>query len=558
MNRKLHFGSALIAFLAVSMSVWAQGDVLWKKNFGGAGPDIYYSVTEVLDGIIAVGTSYITSFGTGDWADITGKGVNDAVIVKYDNDGNVIWKKNFGGKENDYYYSVTTVPDGIIAVGYSDPYSFGQDDWAGVMGKGGSDAIIVKYDNNGNVVWKKNFGGSWHDCYYSVTAVSDGVVAVGYSWSQSFGSGDWAGVTGKGIIDAIIVKHDNNGNVVWKKNFGGNRSNEYNSITAVSDGVVAVGYSSSSSFGSGDWTGITGKGYDDAIIVKYNHNGNVVWKKNFGGSDDDCYNSVTAVSDGVVVVGQSESFGNGDWEGIIGKGNDDAIIVKYDNDGNVVWKKNFGGSKNDRYFSITAVPDGVVAVGGSVFGSFGNGDWEGVEGKGYDDAIIVKYDNDGNVIWKKNFGGSDTERFRSVMVVSDGIVTVGDSYLGSFGNGDWIGVTGKGTFDAIIVKYSTNPTSITDNPQDATLRIYPNPTNGQLHITGFDGTDAIHGVCTDAQIFDVYGRKVLVVAVETHGRASLQQQQHPTTTLDISHLPDGVYFLRIGGKTTKIVKINNN
>ena len=492
MNRKLPFGSALIAFLAVSMSVWAQGDVLWKKNFGGLGKDEYESVTAVSDGVIAVGCSRDWSFGNGDWEGVEGNGNYDAIIVKYDNAGNVVWKKNFGGSSFDYFYAVATMSDGVIAVG--DSHRFGDGDWEGVTGKGNGDAIIVKYDNAGNVVWKKNFGGSDVDEYSSVTAVADGIVAIGYSWSTSFGNGDWAGVTGKGGDDAIIVKYDNTGDVVWKKNFGGSGRDEYRSVRTVADGIVAVGYSGSTSFGNGDWTGVVGKGDSDAIIVKYDNAGNIVWKKNFGGNDGDGFYEVMAISDGVIAVGYSIDFGAGDWNGTIGKGSNDAIIVKYDNDGNVIWKKNFGGSGADYYNSVTAVSDGIVAAG---------------------------------------YSGSD-----------------------SFGNGDWAGITGKGADDAIIVKYSTNPTSIADNSQDATLRIYPNPTNGQIHITGFDGRDAMNGVCTDVQIFDMYGRNVLVAAVETGRAPSLQQQ--PTTTLDISHLPDGVYFLRIGGKTMKIVKINNN
>jgi hypothetical protein len=65
----------------------------------------------------------------------------------------------------------------------------------------------VKFKANGEVVWKKNFGGSGHDHFNSVTATTDGgIVAVGYSASGSFGNGDWTGVTGKGGNDAIIVK----------------------------------------------------------------------------------------------------------------------------------------------------------------------------------------------------------------------------------------------------------------------------------------------------------------------------------------------------------------
>ncbi|MCL2596543.1 MAG: hypothetical protein FWD66_02545 [Paludibacter sp.] len=379
--------------LMASMSAWAQ-DVQWEKNFGGSNDDGYYSVTAVSDGVVAAGYSYESSFGTGDWAGVAGKGYIDAILVKYDNNGNVVWKKNFGGSYFDYYYSVTAVSDGIVAAGYSNVGSFGTGDWAGVAGKGADDAILVKYDNNGNVIWKKNFGGSDEDCYYSVTAVSDGVVAVGYSYPSSFGNGDWTGVAGKG--DAIIVKYDNNGNVLWKKNFGGSGGDYYTSVTAVSDGIIAAGWSSG--FGTGDWAGVAGKGSDDAILVKYNNNGNVLWKKNFGDSGNDYYNSITAVSDGIVAAGWSSSFGTGDWVGVTGKGNEDAILVKYDNNGNVVWKKNFGGSSIDDYYSVTAVSDGVVAAGYSGDGSFGTGDWAGIAGKGKRDAILVKYNNNGDVV----------------------------------------------------------------------------------------------------------------------------------------------------------------
>jgi len=525
----------LIAFLAVSMSVWAQGDVLWKKNFGGLGADEYLSVTAVSDGVIAVGCSRDWSFGNGDWEGVEGNGNYDAIIVKYDNAGNVVWKKNFGGSSFDYFYAVATVSDGVIAVG--DSHRFGDGDWEGVTGKGNGDAIIVKFDFNGKVVWKKNFGGNGNDRYDGVTIVSDGIVAVGSSHYQSFGNGDWVGVAGQIDDDAIIVKYDHHGNVVWKKSFGTNYRDWYESVTAVSDGIIAVGHKYQSS------------SYRDVIIVKYDNNGNILWNKDLNNAGYHYY-SVATVSDGVIAVGNNSS--------------NDGIIVKYDNSGNVVWKKNLHGG----FDCVTEVSDGVIVAGYAYISTSGGSDWEGFTGHGACDAILVKYDFNGNIVWKKHFGGKGYDKYHSIVAVPDGIIAVGESYdlLGSgssFGNGDLEDLTGKGGGDAIIVKYSTNPTSITDNSQDATLRVYPNPTNGQLHITGFDGRDAMNGVCTDVQIFDVYGRKVLTAAapVETHGRASLHhhhQPQHPTTTLDISHLPEGVYFLRIGGKTTKIVKINNN
>jgi hypothetical protein len=56
----------------------------------------------------------------------------------------------------------------------------------------------------------------------------------------------------------------------------------------------------------------------------------VVWKKNFGGGYYDFYNSVMTVSDGIVAVGEAYVDGNNDWAGFAGKGEKDAIVVKYE------------------------------------------------------------------------------------------------------------------------------------------------------------------------------------------------------------------------------------
>ena len=466
--RSFFFKSVLMTVIAFVWAMNAQAqEVQWKKNFGGSDDDYFQAVTAVSDGIVYVGYSHCgnantpCSFGSGDWEGFTPKGdvaSLDATIVKYDNAGNVIWQNTFGGGgsyASDLFYSVTAVSDGIVAVGTSSASSFGTGDWESVDAKGESDAIIVKFDNNGNVVWKKNFGGSYTNSYHSVTAVSGGVVAAGrYSYEENG-------------HNAVIVKYDNDGNIVWEKYFGGNHNDYYYGVTAVSDGIVAVGYSSFLSFGSGDWEGITGKGEDDVIIVKYNNDGEVVWKRNFGGIALDRANAVTAVADGIVVVGHSLcnsygcTFDTGDWEGVAAKGDYDATIVKFDNNGNIVWKNNFGGSYMDFYNSVTALSDGVVAVGYSSPASFGTGDWTGVVGKGGNlDAIIVKYDNAGNVVWKKNFGGNREEIYYDVTTVSNDIVAVGIS--SSIGNGDWAGVAGKGLYDAIIVKYANDSNTDTN------------------------------------------------------------------------------------------------
>ena len=62
-----------------------------------------------------------------------------------------------------------------------------------------------------------------------------------------------------------------------------------------------------------------------------------------------------------------------------------------------------------------ATKDGnFLVVGKSVVDELDEGNWKGIKGYGSDDAIVVKYDNNGNIIWQQNFGGEDRDEYMSI------------------------------------------------------------------------------------------------------------------------------------------------
>ena len=437
-RRSFIFKSVLMTVIAL---VWATGveaqEVQWKKTF--ASTDVFESVTAVPDGFIAVNNCEEDVFGQGDWEGIEGKGDEDAIVVKYDTAGNIVWKKNFGGHSAEAFVSVTTVPDGFIAAGSShsvtDPDSsyVGTGDLAGLQGgKYDNDGMIVKYDHNGDVVWKKVSGMKFMDFYRCVSATSDGYVATRDMYYSSSGMYDYD------YSYPVIERYGNAGNLIWTKSFG--RNNDYYAVTAVHDGIVAVGDADALAFNYNSWEGILCKGgVRDAIIVKYGNPGNILWKKNFGGEGGERFSSVTAASGGFVAVGYSGSysFGNGDWEDVEqGYGAIDAMIVRFDDNGDVVWKNHFGGIGNSNFESVITVSDGFVAVGYSHNGQLENY---------VCNAIMVKYDNDGNMVWEKNFRNDSAEtQFTSVAELSGSLVAVGNFK------------TGPSKYNAIIVKYANS------------------------------------------------------------------------------------------------------
>ena len=74
---------------------------------------------------------------------------------------------------------------------------------------------------------------------------------------------------------------------LWAKSFGGNISEEIQSVASTSDGGYIVGgYFSSSSIQVGEET-LTNNGDSDGLIIKYDAKGEVEWAKSFGGSRDE-------------------------------------------------------------------------------------------------------------------------------------------------------------------------------------------------------------------------------------------------------------------------------
>ncbi len=132
---------------------------------------------------------YTESFGAGD---------SDAWVIKLDANGNVQWQKTYGGKGDDYAYSIQQTSDGgYIVAGKT--LSFGTGD---------SDAWVIKLDAKGNVQWQKTYGGEYDDFVHSIQQTSDGgYIVAGYT--LSFGAGN----------DAWVIKLDAKGNVQWHKTY---------------------------------------------------------------------------------------------------------------------------------------------------------------------------------------------------------------------------------------------------------------------------------------------------------------------------------------------------
>jgi len=349
----------------------------WEKIFGGSNVEYGNSVQQTTDGgyIIA---GFTSSFGAGG---------NDIYLIKTDANGEKQWEKTFGGTSDDAGYSVDLTTDGGYIIAGSTSSS----------GAGGSDVYLIKTDLNGDKQWEKTFGGSDDDRGNSVDQTSDGGYII-TGFSSSFGAGG---------NDIYLIKADANGEKQWEKTFGG--SNPRNDLGLSGQQTVDGGYIVT---GWGDLNG------SYLYLIKTDINGETQWEKTFG--DPHINGSfVKQTTDGGYIIGGSTwPFSTYDYW--------DFYLLKTDSNGDKQWEKTFGGSDDDRGYSVDQTSDGGYIISGST------GPWGGET-----DVYLIKTDANGDKQWEKTFGGANSEYGLSVQQTSNrGFIIAGRTYYASTDDSD--------------------------------------------------------------------------------------------------------------------------
>ncbi|MDV4070561.1 hypothetical protein CMT45_02410 [Elizabethkingia anophelis] len=218
-------------------------------------------------------------------------------------------------------------------------------------------------------------------------------------------------VTGyHGQYDLWTVKLDPNGNILWNKAIGGTQDEYASSVVFTADGgAVIAGYTKST---DGDMIGnpSTNPQHQMMFALKIDGSGNIVWKKFIGPNSGGSTWGITQVSSGDFLVCGYSFVGNSLT------GSFDGIVIKLDSSGNTIWENFYGGSSSDQIQRIIETSDGNYLCGGST----STGDDNLLSGWGGLDLWLIKLDTDGNRLWQGSYGtNGGADSFRSLIETSD-------------------------------------------------------------------------------------------------------------------------------------------
>lgn len=298
------------------------------------------------------------------------------------------WETVVGGTEIDEGYSIiSTFDDGCIVAGTTESF-----------GSGEGDIYIIRLNRGGDTLWTKTYGADQDDRGRAITHTPNGGYIVAGD-IPSFGASAY---------DMFLIRIDSKGDMMWYKTYGGSGNETAYSIETLPDGnSLIAGFTSSFGSRHGIYT------------LKINQFGDILWSNVFWGDAIIYYRvAMTSINGGLYITGSymlQEDSG----------AHNDVFVIKTNSEGDSLFTKFIGGTKDDMGYSIVTTPDGGCIVAGTTR-SFGAGGL---------DVYLIRLNSSGDIIWTKTFGNQGADIANSIISSSDGSFVIA-GYSESFAGAD--------------------------------------------------------------------------------------------------------------------------
>ncbi len=574
---------ALVFLSFMFMNSYSQN---WKWANGISNTNNYNTSSITTD---SQGNSYVTGYfsGTSTWGgqSLTAAGSLDGYIVKYDNNGVLVWVKQirsgvpYGESVEPKSIALDTEGNIYICGTFHTIVSFSPSiNLVNTPGNKGLDAFIAKYNNNGVCLWAQQAGDvpPIQNQPNSVIASSIAVDAKGNSYitghyfeAANFGAIQFIS-TGESL-NVFIAKYDPSGKVLWAKKEGGYDVDEGKGIAINAKGgcFVTGHFSYKADFSGHTLLSSNSIGVSSGMFVaSYNENGTIQWvKQSIDKPNSFCSGlAITSDIDGnCYVTGDfygTESFGPYTLivPPLVGP---NVWITKYDPSGNELWANkegsiNAGTNSNIKAITLNSA-DKAVYIAGNYSNAITFSDGTNLVGNNNNgNLFIVGYDLTGKIQLKKQIITSDAGIIYGIASNHAGVTpcfyVAGDYFkTNSIFFEDALnspsGITLNIGFSGFVAKYynaaekgyiksssAFRVSNVSSETKQTGTQIFPNPAQGQFTAS----TRLAQKDLVDISIYNVVGRRV-------SQHQAVADAGNYTQTIDISQLPAGMYVVKING-----------
>lgn len=340
----------------------------WEARIGVSGTEGARAMVHTVAGdLYLIGNSAADIGGTN-------LGEHDAFISRLDDDGNILWIRQFGTQFLDIPYTACEDSSGGILIAGR---TFG--DLGGIQ-SGQGDIFVARFSPAGVHDWTHQFGSTEYDFPYAMLADdAGGYFLVGETY------GALAGPL-IGFTDAFVVHVDATGARIWGAQFGGGNYEHCRGVASDGAGGVIVGGSTRYSAANTDF-----------FATRFDASGTQLWYQEFGTPDGEIAHACTSDGEGGAYLA---GMTTGDFEGT-SAGVGDMALLRIDGSGQLVWKRQLGSSMPDMIDDLALDQANGVWVAGWTSGDIVS------PVSSTKDAFVARFDADGNRLWGLQYG-SDT------------------------------------------------------------------------------------------------------------------------------------------------------
>lgn len=413
----------------------------WATYYGGPKSEIGRAVaTDGLGNVYVAGVAsgYYAQFPTTGAHDYTSVGEYEAFLVKFNASGDRLWSTYFGGDKEDGALAVCTDKfRNVYIAGFTDSNTGiahnGHDNTlcetnTGLGNRFWRDAFLAKFDEEGDILWATYYGGedyngsSKTEFGRAVCTDNDGnVYLAGSTTSSEYIAFNGHDNTFGGVEDAFLVKFSGNGTRLWATYYGKGGKDVANALdTDYWGNVYMAGYTESTNMGYQGFD-MFYSGDEDAFLVRFDPDGEIVWATYYGGTEMDRGQSVDAHGFYVYLSGVTSSpsaIAHNGHDNTF-NGETDAFLVQFTFVGARIWGTYYGGTANEStsgddykaYNSVAVSKHGDLYLAGPTNSisriATANG-YDNTHNGGYD-AYLVRFNNKGQRQWGTYYGGDEND-----------------------------------------------------------------------------------------------------------------------------------------------------
>ena len=274
---------------------------------------------------------------------------------------------------------------------------------------------LAAYEKDGSLSWIRKVGSpTGTSTVQAITHDVHGSILATYTTSNTVGN-----LTPVGGVDIFLMKLSPFGEEIWTVSIGSQGEDISHAVETLDNFIYLAGSS------EGDIGGQSQIGDKDILIAKYDDTGQLIWHKIMGSTSDDHASDIEIDSRGNAYVSADTK---GAFPGNTAFGNTDALVLKIDKDGNLLWSRQFGSSVEETSFGICRSLDGYrVYATGLTMGSVGNA----INDMSFGNYYVTVLDANGDINSIDTYGSNAVDFSYDVMHASNGVFYIAGMTNGS-------------------------------------------------------------------------------------------------------------------------------